>query len=67
MPIASSNYWNQVHGTSADDAREDLEGMQTMRMLGKNMAFLIRAIKAEKAAYGLPDLEQKVMTNFIRK
>lgn len=67
MPIVSSNYWNQVHGSSADDARCDLEGMQTMRTLGKNMAFLIRAIKAEKAAHGLPTLEEKIFTNFIKK
>lgn len=67
MPIVSSNYWNQVHGSGAADAAEDLEGMQTMRMLGKNMAFLIRSIRAEKAAHGLPTLEEKVFTNFIRK
>ena len=67
MPIVSSNYWNQVHGSSAEDAREDAEGMQTMRTLGKNMAFLIRAIKREKEAHGLPEIEQKVYTNFVRK
>lgn len=67
MPIVSSNYWNQVHGSCAEDAKEDLEGMQTMRTLGKNMAFLIRAIRAEKAANGLPKIEEKVMTSFIRK
>lgn len=67
MPIVSSNYWNQVHGACAEDAKDDVEGMQTMRTLGKNMAFLIRAIKAEKEKNGLPDIEKKVYTNFIRK
>ena len=66
MPIVSSNYWNQIHGSNADDAKEDLEGMQTMRMLGKNMAFLIKAIRDGKEKYGLPELEKKVYTNFIR-
>ena len=67
MPIVSSSYWNQVHGASASEAAEDAEGMQTMRTLGKNMAFLIRAIKAEKAARGLPELEPKIYTSFVRK
>ena len=66
MPIVSSNYWNQIHGSNAEDATEDLEGIQTMRMLGKNMAFIIKAIRDAKEKYGLPDLEKKVYTNFIR-
>ena len=67
MPIVSSNYWNQVHGPTAADALEDKEGMQTMRILGKNMAFLIKAIRARKAEFGLPALEQKVFTGFMKK
>ena len=66
MPIVSSNYWNQVHGGCAEDAVRDEEGMQTMRILGKNMAFLIKAIKLAKSEIGLPTLEAKVCTNFIR-
>lgn len=67
MPIASSSYWNQVHGAGAEDAIEDKEGMQTMRTLGKNMAFLIKAIKARVASHGLPKIEDKVYTNFVKK
>ena len=67
MPVVSSNYWNQVHGAGADDAKEDLEGMQTMRILGRNMAFLIKAIKLGKETYGLPEGEGKIFTNFIKK
>jgi hypothetical protein len=60
------DYWlDQEY--APEDAREDLEGMQTMRTLGKNMAFLIRAIKAEKEKNGLPELEKKIYTNFIKK
>lgn len=66
MPIVSSTYWNQIHGKNADEAALDLEGMQTMRTLGKNMAFLIKAIKLAKEQ--LPELkrDEKVYTNFIR-
>ena len=67
MPIASSNYWNQVHGASAEDAAADTEGMQTMRMLGVNIAFLVKAIKLAKETYGMPEGEKKIYTNFIRK
>ncbi len=67
MPVVSSNYWNMIHGSCADDAREDLEGMQTMRMLGRNMAFLIKAIALAKKNEGLPESEQKIYTNFIRR
>ena len=66
MPIASSSYWNQIHGASAEDALSDLEGLHTMRSLGKNMAFLIKAIKLARAEYGLPELEKKVYTNCIK-
>ncbi len=67
MPIASSYYWNQVHGSDAEDAESDLEGMHTMRMLGRNMAFLIKSIKLGSEKYGTPEKEKKVYTNFIRK
>ncbi len=66
MPIVSSNYWNQIHGSCAEDALRDEEGLQTMRTLGKNMAFLIKAIKLAKAEIGTPEIEKKVYTNFIR-
>lgn len=64
MPVASSTYWNQVHGFSADDVKKDAEGLQTMRNLARNMAFLIRAIAAEKARSGLPKVERGSFTSF---
>ncbi len=64
MPVASSTYWNQVHGFSADDVKKDAEGLQTMRNLARNMAFLIRAIAAEKARSGLPEVERGSFTSF---
>lgn len=64
MPVVSSTYWNQVHGFTAEDVEKDLEGLQTMRNLGRNMAFLIRAIAAEKEKDGLPAVEQSAFTNF---
>ncbi|MFA5688172.1 MAG: flavodoxin family protein [Kiritimatiellales bacterium] len=65
--IVSSNYWNQVHGTTPDEVRQDLEGLQTMRALGKNMAWLLKCIDAGKNA-GIELLvhEDKIATNFIR-
>ena len=60
MPVVSSTYWNQVHGFSAADVKKDLEGLQTMRNLGRNMAFLIRAISAEKDRAGLPEEEHSL-------
>ncbi len=66
MPIASSQYWNSVHGAKAGQAEEDLEGLQTMRTLAKNMAFLMKSIALGKKEYGLPEKEAKVSTNFIR-
>lgn len=67
MPIVSSQYWNMVHGNTPDQVRQDLEGMQTMRTLGKNMAWLLKCIQAGKEA-GIepPAREPKVATNFIR-
>lgn len=65
MPIVSSTYWNEVHGFTADDVEKDLEGLQTMRNLGRNMAFLIKAIRAQKDAEGkLPVQESKYFTSF---
>ncbi len=64
MPIASANYWNQVHGFTAEDVEKDLEGLQTMRNLAKNMAFLIRAIAHEREANGLPAIERGSFTSF---
>ena len=66
MPIASGRYWNMVHGSSADDVLQDAEGMQNMRILGRNMAFLIRAIAAERDHNGLPQQEETIYTNYIR-
>lgn len=66
MPVASSQYWNMVHGNSPEEVKQDLEGMQTMRTLGKNMAFLIKSIKLGKEQFGLPEKEDNIFTNFIR-
>ena len=64
MPVASSSYWNQVHGFTAEDVRKDLEGLQIMRNLARNMAFLIRAIEAEAARNGIPPMERGHLTSF---
>lgn len=64
MPVASSTYWNQVHGFSAEDVEKDLEGLQTMRNLARNTAFLIRAIATEKEKNGLPEVERGAFTSF---
>ena len=67
MPIVSSQYWNMVHGNTPEQVRQDLEGLQTMRRLGKNMAWLLKCIQAGKAAgIAKPEREAKVATNFIR-
>jgi len=66
MPIASSQYWNMVHGNSSEEVQQDLEGLQTMRTLGKNMAFLIKSIQLGKKEFGLPEKEEHKFTNFIR-
>ena len=66
MPIVSSQYWNMVHGFSKEDVERDEEGLQTMRTLGRNMAFLIKAIKAQKEKEGLPLVESRLRTNFIK-
>ena len=64
MPIATSTYWNMVHGFTAEDVRKDLEGLQTMRNLGRNMAFMIKAIIAAKEKEGLPKVESSAFTSF---
>ncbi|PJI06983.1 MULTISPECIES: flavodoxin family protein [Clostridium] len=67
MPVVSSSYWNMVHGNTPEEVKKDLEGMQTMRTLGKNMAWLLKSIEAgKKAGIALPEKETKVKTNFIR-
>lgn len=67
MPVVSSQYWNMVHGNTPEEVKQDLEGMQTMRMLGKNMAWLLKSIKAGKdAGISLPEKEPRAVTNFIR-
>lgn len=66
MPVVSSTYWNQVHGASGDDAELDKEGMQCMRNLGRNAAFLMKSISLGKAEFGLPEVERGARTNFIR-
>lgn len=67
MPIVSSQYWNMVHGNTPEEVNQDLEGMQTMRTLGKNMAWLLKCIKVGKeTGVALPQKEQRVATNFIR-
>ena len=64
MQVAGSTYWNQVHGFTAEDVKKDLEGLQTMRNLARNMAFLIRAIADAKDKYGLPESEGEAFTSF---
>lgn len=66
MPIVSSTYWNNIHGNNKEDGMQDLEGLQVMRNLGKNMAFLIKSIALGKENYGEVELENNVRTNFIR-
>lgn len=67
MPVVSSTYWNQVHGADAEDAALDEEGMQCMRNLGRNAAFLMKSINLGKESFGLPEVEKGARTNFIRK
>ena len=64
MPVASSTYWNQVHGFTAEDAKKDLEGLQTMRNLARNMAFMIKAFADAKDKYGYPEMEKSCFTSF---
>lgn len=64
MPIATATYWNQVHGFTAEDVRKDAEGLQTLRNLAQNMAFLMRAIADGREKYGLPAVEHGSFTSF---
>ena len=66
MPVASSQYWNSVHGYTPEQVRQDEEGMQVMRTLGNNMAFLMKSIALGKEKFGLPQKEEHLFTNFIR-
>ena len=65
MPVASSQYWNSVHGRTPGEAAQDAEGLQTMRVLARNMSFLMKSIALGKEAYGLPE-EEWIPTHFIR-
>lgn len=66
MPVASGQYWNSIHGGAPGEANEDAEGRQTMRVLARNMAFLMKSIALGKEKYGLPEKEEHQWTNFIR-
>ena len=66
MPVASSQYWNSVHGREPGQAAQDAEGLQTMRTLARNMTFLMRSIELGKEKYGLPEREAPQRTHFIR-
>ena len=66
MPVASSQYWNSIHGRAHGEAAGDLEGLQTMRTLARNMTFLMKSIALGREAYGLPEKESVQRTNFIR-
>ena len=66
MPVASGQYWNSLHGNNAQQALQDKEGLQIMRTLAQNMAFLMKSIALGKAEYGLPKPEEQIATNFVR-
>ena len=66
MPVASSHYWNIIHGAKPGEAAQDAEGVATVRNLAKNMAFLMKSIALGKEAYGLPEYDKRAFTNFIR-
>ena len=66
MPVASGQYWNSIHGNNAAEAVQDLEGLQIMRTLARNMSFLMKSIQLGKETFGLPEKEARVGTNFIR-
>lgn len=67
MPIASGQYWNGLHGALAEDAEEDLEGLQMLRTLARNMVFLMRSVALGKEKYGIPEREKQIRTNFIKR
>lgn len=66
MPVASSQYWNSVHGMEPGEVKEDGEGLQTMRTLARNMGFLMKSIALGKEKFGLPEKEEWIPTNFVR-
>jgi multimeric flavodoxin WrbA len=66
MPVVSSQYWNAVHGNRPEEVMQDAEGLQVMRTLGANMAWLMKSIEASRQAVPLPEKEKRVATNFIR-
>lgn len=66
MPVASSQYWNSIHGREQGEATQDAEGLQTMRTLARNMTFLMKSIALGKEQYGLPEQEEPQRTHFIR-
>ena len=66
MPVASGQYWNGVHGAAPGEAEQDAEGLQQMRTLARNMAFLMKSIALGRAEYGLPEVEPFQRTNFVR-
>ena len=66
MPVASSVYWNSIHGAAKGEAEMDEEGRQTMRILAENMTFLMKSIELGKEKYGFPEKEKRIATNFIR-
>lgn len=66
MPVASGQYWNGIHGREAGEALQDAEGLQMMRTLARNMAFLMKSIKLGKEQFGLPERESPCRTNFVR-
>ena len=66
MPVASSQYWNSIHGRTPGEAEQDGEGLQTMRTLARNMTFLMRSIALGREQFGLPEKEARIATHFIR-
>ena len=66
MAVATSQYWNSVHGKGQGEAEKDLEGLQTMRTLARNMTFLLKSIALGKEKYGLPEKEERILTHFIK-
>lgn len=66
MPVASSQYWNSVHGRGPGEAAQDAEGLQTVRVLARNMTFLMKSIALGREKFGLPEQEEHIFTHFIR-
>ncbi len=66
MPVVSSHYWNSIHGNNAEEAKQDTEGLQIMRILGKNMAWLLKCIDNSKEKFPHPEIEPRTKMNYIR-